>query len=117
MMARIGWRLASVLVGGAFVVAWQLIANAHLISPVYLPGPDRTWNALVHGVYAAGLVCCNGSARITDVALERGLFTAAPDAADLVSRHADQSAGIGDHHHVVTLPHREGRRHRSAVAY
>jgi hypothetical protein len=38
--------------------------------------------------YAAGLVCLNGSARITDVILERGLFTAAPDAPDLDSRHA-----------------------------
>jgi hypothetical protein len=38
--------------------------------------------------YAAGLVCLNGSARITDVRLERGLFTAAPDAPDLDSRHA-----------------------------
>ena len=38
--------------------------------------------------YAAGLVCLNGSARITDVTVERGLFTAAPDAPDLDSRHA-----------------------------
>jgi hypothetical protein len=38
--------------------------------------------------YAAGLVCLNGSARITDVRLERGLFTAAPDTPDLDSRHA-----------------------------
>ncbi len=31
--------------------------------------------------FAAGLVCCNGSARISEVAVERGLFTAAQDAA------------------------------------
>jgi len=49
MSARIGWRLASVLVGGLFVIAWQLIVNAHVVSAVYLPGPDRTWNALVRG--------------------------------------------------------------------
>jgi sulfonate transport system permease protein len=49
MSARIGWRIASVLAGGAFVIAWQLIVNAHVVSPVYLPGPDRTWAALVHG--------------------------------------------------------------------
>jgi sulfonate transport system permease protein len=47
--ARIGWRLGSFIVGALFVLAWQLIANAHLISPVYLPGPDRTWNALARG--------------------------------------------------------------------
>ncbi len=49
MSARIGWRLGSFIVGALLIAAWQLIANAHLISPVYLPGPDRTWNALVRG--------------------------------------------------------------------
>jgi hypothetical protein len=42
--------------------------------------------------YAAGLVCLNGSARITEVAVERGLFTAAPDAAGIDSRHATYPA-------------------------
>jgi len=51
--AGIGWRLASVVVGGLFVVAWQLIVNAHIVSAVYLPGPDRTWTALVRG-FAGG---------------------------------------------------------------
>jgi hypothetical protein len=35
--------------------------------------------------YAAGLVCCDGSARVIDVAVERGLFTAAPDAFDIAA--------------------------------
>jgi hypothetical protein len=80
-----------------------------LTADPYLPVPDtvlfldgvrridaRVW---VHGQqpqpepgiaasYAAGLVCCNGSARITSVSVERGLFTAAPDATGLDSRHA-----------------------------
>jgi sulfonate transport system permease protein len=43
------WRLASVAVGALFVCVWQLLANAHVISAVYLPGPDRTWAALVRG--------------------------------------------------------------------
>ena len=38
--------------------------------------------------YAAGLVCCNGAARITSVSVQRGLFTAAADAVGLDSRHA-----------------------------
>ena len=38
--------------------------------------------------YAAGLACLTGSARITSVAVERGLFTATPEAADIDSRHA-----------------------------
>jgi hypothetical protein len=38
--------------------------------------------------YAAGLVCLNGIARISDVTVERGLFTAAAEATDIDSRHA-----------------------------
>jgi hypothetical protein len=37
--------------------------------------------------YAAGLVCCNRAARITAVRVERGLFTAAASAGDIVTRH------------------------------
>jgi hypothetical protein len=37
---------------------------------------------------AAGLVCCDGAARVADVTVERGLFTAAPDVADIVTRSA-----------------------------
>ena len=48
-MTRAGWRIASVVVGGAFVLVWQVLSNAHVISPVYFPGPDRTWTALTTG--------------------------------------------------------------------
>ena len=34
---------------------------------------------------AAGLVCCDGQARITDVTVERGLFTGAPASAGIVT--------------------------------
>jgi hypothetical protein len=37
---------------------------------------------------AAGVVCCDGAARVTDVAVERGLFTAAPEAGDIITRAA-----------------------------
>lgn len=43
---------------------------------------------------AAGLVSCDGTAagsgtaRVAEVSVERGLFTAAPDAADIAARHA-----------------------------
>lgn len=53
MNVRIGWRLASVVVGALFIALWQVMANVHVVSPVYLPGPDRTWTALVHG-FASG---------------------------------------------------------------
>ena len=56
MNARSGWRLASIVVGGLFIVVWQLIVNAHIVSAVYLPGPDRTWNALVRGFSSGTLL-------------------------------------------------------------
>jgi hypothetical protein len=37
--------------------------------------------------YAAGVVACDGAARIVDIEMQRGLFTAAPAAVDIESRH------------------------------
>jgi hypothetical protein len=45
---------------------------------------------------AAGLVACDGAARIADVTIERGIFTAAPDAADIVTRHGRYPARRAD---------------------
>jgi sulfonate transport system permease protein len=50
------WRIASFAVAAGFVGLWQLTANARLISPVFLPGPDRAWAALVRGVTEGDLV-------------------------------------------------------------
>lgn len=47
------WRIASFAVAAGFVGLWQLVANFKLISPVFLPGPDRAWAALVRG-FATG---------------------------------------------------------------
>lgn len=49
MTARFLWRLASVLVAAGLVLVWQKVADARLISPIFLPGPDRAWAALVNG--------------------------------------------------------------------
>ena len=46
---RIGWYCGSVAVTALLVVLWQLIADHGGIPPVFLPGPDRAWNALVAG--------------------------------------------------------------------
>jgi len=66
---------------------------------VWVHGADPQPSPGIAASYAAGLVCLNGSARITDVAVERGLFTAAADATGLESRHASypawQAAGPG----------------------
>ncbi|WP_315743893.1 MULTISPECIES: ABC transporter permease [unclassified Bradyrhizobium] len=43
------WRIASIGVAAGFVALWQLAADLRLVSPVFLPGPDRAWAALVRG--------------------------------------------------------------------
>jgi ABC-type nitrate/sulfonate/bicarbonate transport system permease component len=35
--------------GCLIVAAWQLVADWRLVSPVFLPGPDKAWAALVEG--------------------------------------------------------------------
>ena len=61
---------------------------------VWVHGLDPQPAPGIAASYAAGLVCLNGAARITDVAVERGLFTAAADAADIDSRHASYPARL-----------------------
>lgn len=52
-LERIAWLAASLIVGAALIGFWQYIADARLVSPVFLPGPDRAWDALVRG-FATG---------------------------------------------------------------
>jgi sulfonate transport system permease protein len=47
------WRAASFAVAAGFVGLWQAIANLRLVSPVFLPGPDRAFASLLHG-FAVG---------------------------------------------------------------
>ncbi len=55
---------------------------------VWVHGQDPQPLPGIAASYAAGLVCLGGNARIADVSVERGLFTAAAEAADIDSRHA-----------------------------
>jgi sulfonate transport system permease protein len=50
---RAAWLAASIAVGALLVVAWQWIADARLVSPVFLPGPNLAWKALLDG-FASG---------------------------------------------------------------
>ena len=62
----------------------------HGTSPQPIPG--------VAASLAAGLVSCDGTARIVDVRVDRGLYTADPSAAELATRHgtyAPRRAGAG----------------------
>jgi hypothetical protein len=45
---------------------------------------------------AAGLVCCDGAARVADVTVERGLFTTAPEATDIITQSARYVARLAD---------------------
>lgn len=49
------WRIASFAVAAGFVGLWQLVANFKLISPVFLPAPDRAWAALMRGLATGDL--------------------------------------------------------------
>ena len=49
------WRAGSLMVAAGFVGLWQIIANQRLVSPVFLPGPDRAWASLVRGFTSGDL--------------------------------------------------------------
>ena len=55
LYARALWYLGSIAVTAALVGLWQLIADHGGIPAVFLPGPDRAWDALVTG-FASGPV-------------------------------------------------------------
>jgi hypothetical protein len=52
------------------------------------PGPG------IAASFAAGIVSCDGAARIADVTVERGMFTAAAEATDINTRHARYPARL-----------------------
>ena len=52
---RWAWRAGSVLVCVVLVLAWQAAADARLVPPVFLPGPDKVWRALQRGM-ASGVL-------------------------------------------------------------
>jgi len=54
--ARLATLAASFLVAVGFVLLWQAVADARLVSPVFLPGPDRAWGALVGGFQNGTLI-------------------------------------------------------------
>lgn len=56
MRPAASWRIASFAVAAGFVGLWQLITNLRLVSPVFLPGPDRAWASLVRGFTSGDLL-------------------------------------------------------------
>jgi ABC-type nitrate/sulfonate/bicarbonate transport system permease component len=55
-LQRIGWLIASIGVGLLFILLWHVVAQARLVSPVFLPGPDRAWDALIYGLTEGDLL-------------------------------------------------------------
>ena len=49
------WLGGSLLVAAGFVASWQFVADHRLVSPVFLPGPDRAWGALIRGLGGGAL--------------------------------------------------------------
>lgn len=47
--SRILWLVASFGTAAFFVWMWQFVADHRLVDPVFLPGPDRAWTAMVRG--------------------------------------------------------------------
>ena len=55
------WLTGSIAVTALLVLSWQLIANYSGIPPVFLPGPDRAWSALVTGFSGGELAQLTGA--------------------------------------------------------
>lgn len=63
---------------------------------VWVHGNGAQPAAGIAASFAAGLVRCDGAAHLTDVLLERGLFSSAADAADIGTRYAAYPARIAE---------------------
>jgi len=55
-MRIVGPILAALAGAAALVALWYLVAASGLVSPVFLPTPQRAWNALVFGLTRGSLV-------------------------------------------------------------
>lgn len=53
--ARYLWLAGSIAVTAVVVALWQALADHGGIPPVFLPGPDRSWSALVTGLSTGNL--------------------------------------------------------------
>lgn len=61
---------------------------------IWMHGGNPQPAAGIAASFAAGLVCCDGAAHITAVNVQRGLFTAHRDAADITTPHARYPARV-----------------------
>ena len=52
---RLFYFAASIIVACLFVLLWQFITAQRLVSPVFLPAPDRAWASLARGMQSGVL--------------------------------------------------------------
>ncbi len=52
---RLLWTGASLLFFAALIWFWQFVSDNRWVSPVFLPGPDRAWNAMMRGLQTGDL--------------------------------------------------------------
>ncbi|MGH1413566.1 MAG: ABC transporter permease [Pelagimonas sp.] len=52
-LARFGLSVAFLVL---LILAWKYLSDNRIVSPIYLPGPDRTWNALMSELRGGDLV-------------------------------------------------------------
>jgi len=60
-LQRFAWYAGSILVTLVLVALWQAAADHGGIPPVFLPGPDRAWNALMTGLSSGPVVKVTGA--------------------------------------------------------
>jgi ABC-type nitrate/sulfonate/bicarbonate transport system permease component len=67
-LSQVLWTAGSVAVTALFVGLWQAIVDHAGIPPVFLPGPDRAWDALTAGLAGGDL------GRLTGATVERRIY-------------------------------------------
>ena len=63
---------------------------------IWVHGPNPQPAPGIAASLATGLVCCDGAARVADVIVEHGLFTAAPEVTDIITNSAHYIARLAD---------------------
>jgi len=49
-LSRLLWVAGSLAVFAGFILLWQFASDNRWVSPVFLPGPDRAWAAMMRGL-------------------------------------------------------------------
>lgn len=56
MPSSVLWRIGSVVVFAGFLLLWYLVTRFQLVSPIFLPSPERTLGAIARGLETGTLI-------------------------------------------------------------